>query len=107
MRHGAAGIALEGERLAHPALAEAVEEPAPLAVPRAGEAVEAAVRALEDALGAEEARTRQQRRGEARLRRPAGVEPLRPGAVGEIFDDAARHAAGYAERVHDLLGRES
>ena len=45
---------------------------------------------------------RQQRRADAGLRRPAGVQPLGPGAFGEIFDDAARHAAGDPERVHDL-----
>jgi hypothetical protein len=30
------------------------------------------------------------------------MEALRPGAVGEIFDDPARHAAGDAERVDEL-----
>ena len=35
------------------------------------------------------------------------MQPLGPGALREIFDDAARHAAGDAERVHDLLCIES
>ena len=33
------------------------------------------------------------------------MHALGPGAFGEIFDDAARHAAGDAERVDDLLLR--
>ena len=36
------------------------------------------------------------------LRRPAGMQPLGPGAFGEILDDAARHASGNAERIDDL-----
>ena len=50
---------------------------------------------------------RQQRRANARLRRPAGMQPLGPGALGEIFDDAAGHAAGDAERIDDLSGVEA
>jgi hypothetical protein len=50
---------------------------------------------------------RQQRRANAGLRRPAGMQPLGPGALGEIFDDAARHAAGDAECVDDLLRIEA
>ena len=43
----------------------------------------------------------------AGLRRPARMHALGPGAFGEIFDDAARHAAGDAERIDDLLGVET
>ena len=35
------------------------------------------------------------------------MHALGPGAFGEIFDDAAGHAAGDAERIDDLLGVES
>ena len=31
------------------------------------------------------------------------MQPLGPGALGEIFDDAGGHAAGDAERIDDLL----
>ena len=35
------------------------------------------------------------------------MQPLGPGAFGEIFDDAAGHAAGDAERIDDLPGVEA
>ena len=35
------------------------------------------------------------------------MQPLGPGALGEIFDDAAGHAAGDAERINDLFGVEA
>ena len=35
------------------------------------------------------------------------MQPLGPGAFGEIFDDAAGHAAGDAERIDDLPGVET
>ena len=38
------------------------------------------------------------------LRGPAGVEPLSPGAVRQVFDDAGRKAAGDAEGVGQHLG---
>jgi hypothetical protein len=37
----------------------------------------------------------------------ARVQPLGPGPLGEIFDDAARHTAGDAERVDQLLSIEA
>src|SRR6202011_5439700 len=46
MRHGSAGIGLEGERLTHPARAEAAGEGVVVAGPGVGEAVEQAVHAL-------------------------------------------------------------
>ena len=48
----------------------------------------------------------EQRRAHARLRRPAGMQPLGPGALGEIFDDAAGHRRHGAERVDHLAGVE-
>ena len=35
------------------------------------------------------------------------MQPFGPGALGEIFDDAAGHAAGDAERIDDLPGVEA
>ena len=35
------------------------------------------------------------------------MQPLGPCALGEIFDDAARHAAGDAQRIDDLLRVEA
>ena len=93
MRHGPARIGLEGERLGHPARAEIAGQRVVVARGGVGEAVEQAVRALEHGARADEAGTRQQRRAQARLRRPAGVHALGPGAFGEIFDDAAGHAS--------------
>ena len=69
-----------------------------------GEAVKQSVHAFEHRARAEEAATREQRRADAGLRRPAGMQPLGPGALGEIFDDAGGEAAGDAERVDNLLG---
>ena len=103
MRHGPAGIELEGERLRQPARAEIAGHRVEVARRGVGEAVEEAVRALEHRARPGEAGPRQQRRAHARLRRPAGVHPLGPGALGEIFDDARRHRADDAERVDHLL----
>ena len=70
------------------------------------ETVEQAVHALEHRARPDKAGARKQRRAQAGLRGPAGMQPLGPGAFGEIFDDAARHAAGNAERIDDLPGVE-
>ncbi len=48
----------------------------------------------------------EQRRANAGLCRPAGMHSFGPGAFGEIFDDAACHAAGDPQRIDDLLGVE-
>ena len=103
MRHGPARIGLEGERLGDPALAEIADQRLVVAVGRVREAMEQAVRALEHRARPVEARACQQRGAQAGLRRPAGMHALGPGALGEIFDDAARHAARDAERVDGLL----
>ena len=103
MRHGPAGIGLERDRLGHPARAEIADHLVVVAVERVGEAVEQAVHALEHRARPVEAGARQQRRAHARLRRPAGMHALGPGALGEIFDDARRHRADHAERIDDLL----
>src|SRR3954452_4417605 len=60
------------------------------------------VRPFDDRAGAVEAGARQQSRAQPGLRRPAGVHALGPGAFGQILDDAARHAAGDAERIDGL-----
>ena len=61
--------------------------------------MEEAVLALEQRARAGEARLRHARGAIARLRRPARMHALGPGAFGEVFDDARGHAAGDAERI--------
>ena len=78
-----------------------------VALRRVRKAVEQPVHALEHCARTDKARTREQRRAQARLRCPAGMQPLGPGAFGQIFDDAAGHAAGNAERIDDLLRVEA
>ena len=70
-----------------------------------GEAVKEAVHAFEHRARPDKAGAAKQRRANTRLRRPAGVQPLGPGAFGQIFDDAARHRGDGAERV-DHLARD-
>ena len=102
MRHGPARIGLEGQRLGHPARAEIADQRVVVALGGVGEAVEETVHAFEHRARSEKAGAAEQRRTDARLRRPAGMQPFGPGAFGEIFDDAARHRADGAERVDHL-----
>ena len=85
-------------------VAEIADQRLVVAFGRVREAVEQPVHALEHGARTDKAFARQQRRANARLRRPARMQPLGPGALGEIFDDAAGHAAGDAERIDDLHG---
>ena len=107
LRHGPAGIGLEGERVGDPARAEIAGQRGVVALRRMREAVEQAVHAFEHGARTDEPGARKQRRAQAGLRGPARVHPLGPGTLGEIFDDAARHAAGNAERIDDLPGVET
>ena len=103
MRHGSARVWLERERLDHPAFAEISGQCARSPPPSyARSAWKKPVRALEHRARPDEAVPCQQRCAQARLRRPAGMQALGPGALGEIFDDPGRHAAGDAERIDDL-----
>ena len=102
MRHRPAGIRLEGQRLRHPARAEIAGQRGVVAFGRVGEAVEEAVHPFEHRARPDETFAPEQRRAQARLRRPARMQALGPGAFREIFDDAARHRAGDAERIDDL-----
>src|SRR5207302_497932 len=63
--------------------------------------------ALEYGARTEETGAPEQRGVDARLRRPAGVQPLGPGPFREIFDDSARHRADSAERINKLARFEA
>ena len=102
MRHGPARIGLECQCLRHPVLAEIADQRVVIALGGVGEAVEEAVHAFEHRARTEKAGAAEQRRAQARLRRPAGVQPLGPGALGQIFDDAAGHRGDGAERIDHL-----
>src|SRR5215467_10408765 len=52
--------------------------------------------------GPEETCAREPRRAQPGLRRPARMQALGPGALREIFDDAAGHGTDDAERVDKL-----
>src|SRR5262249_47300416 len=99
MRHRPAGIRFERERRRHPARAELAVKRIVVASGGAGEAVEQAVHAFEYRARPEEAGAGEPRRAQPRLRRPARMQALGPGALREIFDDAAGHGADDAERV--------
>src|SRR6266516_1051259 len=102
MDHGAARIRLEGERPQYPAFPEIAAQRRVLAADRLCEAVEEAVNAFEHRARTEKSRAPQQRRAQARLRRPARMQPLGPGAFGQRLDDPARHAAGGPQRIDEL-----
>ena len=104
--HGAAGVGLEGQRLREPALTEAVDERGVVALACVGEAVEQTVHALEDGARTREAGAGEERGAQTRLRGPACVQALGGAAVGQVFDDAARHRAGDAEGVGEPAGVE-
>src|SRR3546814_4979785 len=70
-----------------------------------GEGPEEAVRALEDCAWGEEAGAREECCPVARLRRPAGMQALGPGAVGQVLDDAGGHGGGNAEGHRELPRR--
>ena len=106
MRHGPARIRLERQRLGDPARAEVADQRVVVALGGVRKTVKEAVHAFEHRARAEKAGAAEQRRADARLRRPAGMQPLGPGALGQIFDDAACHRGGGAERVDQLPRRE-
>jgi len=61
------------------------------------------VLALENGLGAGEARLREQRGDHTAVGRPARMEALGPGAVGEILDDPRGLAPADPEGAHQLV----
>src|SRR6185437_16939112 len=101
MRHRPTGIWLEAERLNDPAFAEIADEHVVIGLCRVGKGVEQAMHTLEYGARPVISGARQQRRADTRLRRPARMQALGPGAFGEIFDDAASHAADNAECIHE------
>ena len=107
MDHGAARVGLEGERLRQPALAEAVEQRGVVALASCGRS-----RGRGRARPRTRCADRRSRRAPAARRAgptapPSRMHALGPGALGQVFDDAARHAAGDAERVDELARVES
>ena len=90
----------------HPGFAEAAGQRVVVAFRGVGEGVEEAVHAFKHGARAGKAGTAEQSGLQTRLCRPAGMQPLGPGALGQILDDARRHRSGSAERVHQLLGVE-
>ena len=107
LRHRPARIRLERQRIRHPAPTEIGSQRLVVAMGRVRKPMKQTVHALEHGARTDKSRPRQQRRPNAGLRRPARMQPLGPRALGEIFDDAPCHAAGDAERVHDLSGIET
>src|SRR5438067_148976 len=105
--HRPARVRLECQGRRHPLLAESVEERAVVPFARPGEPVEEAVRPLEDRARSAESGPPEERRAQSGLRRPAGVQPLRPGPFREVLDDAARHRSGDPERVDELVHLEA
>src|SRR3954464_10299510 len=78
--HGAAGVGLERDAVRHPFLAEPIRKLRPVALRAAGKGVIEAMRALEHRARANEAVACEIAGPDARLRRPARMQPLRPGA---------------------------
>jgi hypothetical protein len=69
--------------------------------------VEQAVVAFEHGARADEAALCEAHGAVARLGGPAGVHAFGPGAVGQVFDQAAGHAAGDAEGVDEFFFRQA
>src|SRR6516165_12117010 len=84
VRHRPAGIRFERERRRQPACAEIAGQRIVVAGRGAREAVEQAVHAFEYGARPEEACTREPRRAQPGLRRPARMQALGPGALREI-----------------------
>ena len=106
LRHGAAGVRLERNRLHHPASAEVVEKRLEIGRDRRRECPVHAVDALEHRARPQESAARHQRGAHARLRGPARMHALGPCALGKVFDDSGGHAAGDAKRRDDRRGRQ-
>src|SRR3546814_1639659 len=67
--------------------------------------LEEAVGAFEDRARREESGAREERRPVARLRRPAGMQPLGPGTVGQVLDDAGGGRGGDAKAMASCCAR--
>src|SRR4249919_636339 len=81
MRHGPAGIGLECKRLGYPTRTEIASEGAVVTLRCMGEAVEQSMDTLEHGARPKESAARQQRRADAGLCRPSGMQSFRPGAL--------------------------
>src|SRR3546814_4119479 len=88
---------LEHHALHVPVAPEAFGEVAVVGRGGRREGLEEAVGAFEDRARREESGAREERRPVARLRRPAGMQPLGPGTVGQVLDDAGGGRGGRSE----------
>src|SRR5258708_39183375 len=103
MRHGPAGIGLEGDGIDDPARAQLIEQRAEIGFLAWRKGLIEAVLPLEDEARAGEACLGEERCADAGLGRPAGMETLGPAAIREIFDDPRGEAAGDADGMGDAL----
>ena len=107
LRHRPAGIRLERQRVRHPARAKIARQCLVVALGCVRKAMEQSVHTLEHRPRTDESSPRQQGGADAGLRRPAGMQPLGPGAFGQVFDDPAGHTAGDTECTDNLPAVET
>src|SRR3972149_419420 len=106
MGNRAAGIRLEREPRNFPLLPQ-LRQFFKAIIILAAEGMKEAMGPFEDFTRAAKTFVGEQGRDHAAVGRPAGMKPLGPSAVGEIFDDAGALAAAQAEGVTPLCRREA
>ena len=103
LRHGSAGIGFEDNIVDHPTLAEIFQQQIESRFARGRESMEETMRAFKHGARSQKSAARHQCCAQTRLRRPARMHALGPGAFCQIFDNAGGHRTGNAERIHRLL----
>ena len=103
MRHGAASVRLECDGGPNPRLAKIFQHGVKIAIGGIGKTMEQTMVAFKHSGGAFEAGLRHAHRAVGRLRCPSGVHALGPRTIGQILNDAARHAAGNAKSIDQLF----